>query len=88
MTIDHPVSCIQYLPLCAALAAKEEWKEWNDLRAITIDAARICRIDHRLGSIAAGRDDDLAIFDGNPLEISSKLRATIINGKIVWPIKK
>ena len=88
LTTDHPVSRIQYLPLCAALAAKEEWDEWSALRAITIDAARICRVDHRLGSIAVGKDADLAIFDGNPLEIASKLHTTIINGKIVWPIQE
>ena len=85
---DHPVSMIQYLPLCAALAAKEEWDEWSALRAITIDAARICRAEHRLGSIAVGKDADLAVFDGNPLEIASELRATIINGKVVWPMQK
>lgn len=88
LTTDHPVSRIQYLPLCAALAAKEKWDEWSALRAITIDAARICRVDHRLGSIAVGKDADLAIFDGNPLKIASKLRATIINGKVVWPLPK
>ena len=88
LTTDHPVSRIQYLPLCAALAAKEEWDEWSALRAITIDAARICRVDHRLGSIAVGKDADLAIFDGNPLEIASKLHTTIINGKIMWPIQE
>jgi len=87
LTTDHPVSRIQYLPLCAALAAKEQWNEWSALRAITIDAARICRADHRLGSIAVGKDADLAIFDGNPLEIASELRATIINGEIVWPAR-
>lgn len=88
LTTDHPVSRIQYLPLCAALAAKEEWDEWSALRAITIDAARICRVDHRLGSIAVGKDADFAIFDGNPLEIASELRATIIDGKVVWPIQE
>ena len=88
LTTDHPVSRIQYLPLCAALAAKEGWDEWGALRAITIDAARICRVDHRLGSIAVGKDADLAIFDGNPLEIKSELRATIINGNVVWPLQK
>lgn len=86
LTTDHPVSRIQYLPLCAALAAKEGWDEWSALRAITIDAARICRVDHRLGSIAVGKDADFAIFDGNPLEIKSELRATIINGNVVWPV--
>ena len=85
LTTDHPVSRIQYLPLCAALAAKEGWDKHSALRAITIDAARICRVDHRLGSITVGKDADLAIFDGDPLELSTSLKATFINGKQVWP---
>jgi len=84
LTTDHPVSRIQYLPLCAALAAKEGMGEWNALRAITIDAARICRVDHRIGSLAEGKDADLVIYDGSPLEIASSVCATIIDGKIVW----
>lgn len=87
LTTDHPVSRIQYLPLCAALSVKEGLDEWGALRAITIDAARICRVDHRLGSLKVGKDADLVIYDGNPLEVSSSVRATIINGEIVWPPK-
>jgi len=85
ITTDHPVSRIQHLPLCAALAAKEGMREWDALRAITIDAARICRVDHRIGSLKAGKDADLAIFDGNPLEVASRVRYTLINGEVVWP---
>lgn len=85
LTTDHPVSRIQYLPLCAALSAKEGLDEWEALRAITINAARICRVDHRLGSLKVGKDADIVIYDGNPMEIASSVRATIINGEIVWP---
>ncbi len=88
LTTDHPVSRIQYLPLCAALAAKEGWSEQSALRAITIDAATICRVDHRLGSLKEGKDADLVIYDGNPLKITSSVQATIINGKIVWSQKQ
>lgn len=87
LTTDHPVSRIQYLPLCASLAAKEGWGEQAALRAITIDAAKICRVDHRLGSLQEGKDADLAIFDGDPMEITSSVRMTMINGKVVWPPK-
>ena len=84
ITTDHPVSRIQYLPLCAALAAKEGLGEKEALRAITINAAIICRVSDRLGSIKEGKDADLVIYEGNPLEINSSVIATIINGKIVW----
>lgn len=84
LTTDHPVSRIQYLPLCAALSVKEGMDECDALRAITIDAARICRVDDRLGSLRVGKDADIAIYDGSPLEIASSVRATIVNGEIAW----
>ncbi len=84
LTTDHPVSRIQYLPLCAGLAAKEGMGEWGALRAITIDAARICRVEHRLGSLKEGKDADIVLYRGNPLEIVSSVCMTIIDGEIVW----
>lgn len=88
LTTDHPVSRIQYLPLCAALSAIEGLGEYQALRAITIDAARVCRVDERVGSLKVGKDADVIIYDGNPLEILSKLKITIINGEVVWSDKK
>lgn len=85
LTTDHPVSRIQHLPICAALAAKEGLGENEALRAITINAAKICRVDHRLGSLKVGKDADIVIYDGIPLEIRSSVCATIVDGKIVWP---
>jgi imidazolonepropionase-like amidohydrolase len=84
LTTDHPVSRIQYLPLCAALAVKEGMDEYAALSAITIEAARICRLDHRLGSLKVGKDADLAIWDGDPLEIASSVRYTLVNGRVAW----
>jgi len=84
ITTDHPVSRIQYLPLCAALAAKEGLGELNAIRAITIDAAKICGVSDRLGSLKVGKDADIVILNGNPLEIVTNVEMTIIDGKIVW----
>ncbi len=84
LTTDHPVIRIQYLPLSAALAVKEGMDEWGALRAITIDAARICRVDHLVGSLKEGKDADLVICKGSPLEISFTVHKTIINGEIVF----
>jgi imidazolonepropionase-like amidohydrolase len=66
------------------LAKKEGMDEWGALRAITIDAARICRVDHRLGSLKEGKDADIVIYDGDPLQIASSVRFTVVNGEIAW----
>lgn len=84
LTTDHPVSRIHHLPICAAMAAKEGLGERDALRAITIHAAEICRVDHRVGSLKVGKDADIAIYRGNPLDITSTLVMTLIDGKVVW----
>lgn len=81
---DHPVSRIQYLPICAGFAAKEGLGIEEGLKAITINAAEICRVSHRVGSLEAGKDADIAIFDGNPMEVFTKVHYTIINGEVIY----
>lgn len=88
LTTDHPVCRLQYLPLCAALAVKEGMEENAALRAITIEAARICRVDHRLGSLSVGKDADLVLWNGNPLDVRSSVIMTLIDGKVVWEKEK
>lgn len=85
ITMDHPVTRIQYLPMSAALAAKEGLGEWEALKAITINPAKICGIDDKVGSISEGKDADLVIYDGSPLDLTSTVCATIVNGKLAWP---
>ncbi len=87
ITTDHPVSQIQTLPICAGLAVKSGLDEMEALKAITIYPAQICRTDHRVGSLEAGKDADIAIFDDLPLKVSSKTMCTIIEGQIVYSDK-
>ena len=54
------------------------------LEAITINPARTLGIEDRVGSIEIGKDADIVIWDGNPLEIQSNVLFTIIDGKIVY----
>lgn len=87
ITTDHPCIPVQYLSLCAAMAVKEGMDENEALKAITINAAEITGIDSRVGSLKAGKDADIVIFDGHPLELKSKVLSTIINGKVVFERK-
>ena len=84
ITTDHPVTRIQYLPLCAGLAAREGLGEYEALKAVTINAARICRVSHRVGSLEPGKDADIAIFDGNPMDVFASAVYTIVDGEIVY----
>lgn len=84
VTTDHPVSKIQFLPICAGLAVKAGMPKEEGLRSITINAARICGVDERVGSLAVGKDADVVIFDGSPMEVITRTLCTIIEGKIVY----
>ena len=84
ITTDHPVSMIQFLPICAGLAVKSGLSEYEGLRSITINAAKICGVKDRVGSLEVGKDGDVVIFDGNPMEVFSKALCTIIEEKIVY----
>ena len=84
ITTDHPVALIQHLPLCAGLAVKHGLPVEKGLEAITINAARICRVDDRVGSLKIGKDADIAIFTGNPMEVFTKTLYTIIDGEIIY----
>ncbi len=50
------------------------------LRALTIDAARLLGVDARLGSLAVGKDADLALFDGDPFEYTTHCTGVVIDG--------
>lgn len=85
ITTDSPVIPLHYLSLCAGLAHKSGLDEMEALKAITINAAEIVGLDDRIGSIEAGKDADIVIFDGNPIkDIDCETYMTIINGKIVY----
>ena len=83
-TTDHPVSLIQSLPLCAGLAVKAGLDMEEGYKAITTHPAVICGVGHRVGSLEAGKDADIAVFDGNPMEVFTNTLYTIIDGQVVY----
>jgi imidazolonepropionase-like amidohydrolase len=67
----------------AAVAAANGLQLEEALGLVTIDAARLLGIADRVGSIATGKDADLALFDGDPFEYTTRVTSVIINGQIV-----
>ncbi|MCU6719919.1 amidohydrolase [Porcipelethomonas ammoniilytica] len=80
---DHPVIPIQYLPASAAMAVKGGLDSDSALEAITINAAEIAGIDDTTGSIAVGKDADLQLYCGDPLDIMNDPELVMINGKVL-----
>lgn len=82
LTTDHPETPIQYLQLCAALAIREGMEQYEALKAVTINPAKICGISDRVGSISAGKDADLVVFEDSPFDIMKKPLLVICDGEI------
>ena len=81
---DHPVIPIQYLPLCGALAVKAGMSKEDAFRALTINPARALGVEDRVGSLEPEKDADIVLWSGDPLEFSSEVIYTIINGEVVY----
>ncbi|ADY56966.1 amidohydrolase [Syntrophobotulus glycolicus DSM 8271] len=80
---DHSVTPIEQLPLCAALAVKNGMKEEDALKALTIWPAEILGVDGRIGSLAEGKDADLVVWNGRPLDLNSDPVIVVINGQLI-----
>jgi imidazolonepropionase-like amidohydrolase len=67
----------------AAVASANGLTREQALAAVTIDAARILGVERRVGSLERGKDADLALFDGDPLEYTSHCVGVLIGGEVV-----
>ena len=67
----------------AAIAAAHGLSYDAAIESITISPARILGIHDRVGSLEVGKDADLALYDGDPLEYTTHCVGVVINGKVV-----
>ena len=81
---DAPVIPLEHLPMCAGFAVSEGLPYEEAWKAITINPATALGIADRVGSLEAGKDGDVVIWEKDPLtEIGTKAYLTVVNGKIV-----
>ena len=72
------------LPLLAAYAVRNGLEPFDGLKALTVNPARMLKLDARIGSVERGRDADLVLFTGDPFAPSSRVKVVIVDGKIVY----
>jgi len=84
ITTDHPVVPINFLVHQATLAVKEGLDRETALRALTINPARILGIEDRLGSLTVGKDADLCIWSGDPLDVMQRVERAFIDGREIY----
>lgn len=83
ITTDHWVVAVQYLHLALVMAVKEGLERDTALRVVTINPAEIMGVADRIGSLAPGKDADMVVWSGDPLDIYQRAEQVYINGRKV-----
>ena len=81
---DHPVVPINFLVYQAALAVKEGLDPDVALRAVTVNPAKVMGVADRVGSLAVGKDADLVLWSGDPLDVMQRALTVYIGGREVY----
>jgi imidazolonepropionase-like amidohydrolase len=84
ITTDHPVVPINFLIHQASLSVKEGLDPRTALEAVTINPARILGVDDRIGSLEPGKDADLVIWSGDPLDVTSRAERAYMDGREIY----
>ncbi|HKS17411.1 MAG TPA: amidohydrolase family protein, partial [Planctomycetota bacterium] len=77
----------RHLPLIVGHAARSGLDGPEALKAVTINPARLLKLDSRLGGLERGRDGDVVLTAGDPYDLSSRIRYVLSSGKIVFESK-
>jgi imidazolonepropionase-like amidohydrolase len=78
------MSAVKYLTINAALAVREGMDEEEALKAITIHPAEIIGVDQRVGSLEVGKDADLVVFSGHPLDYRTVAELVLVDGAVAY----
>lgn len=81
---DSPIISEDNLPLCAGLFMREGLSEFEALKTITINPAKHLGIADRVGSIEVGKDADLVLAHGCPMEMTVRPEVVFSDGKIIF----
>ena len=66
------------------LAVRGGMSEAGALQALTVNGAKMLRLDDRLGSIEVGKDADLVVLSGAPFKLDTQVLETWIDGVRVF----
>ncbi|MEU0947508.1 amidohydrolase [Streptomyces canus] len=81
---DHSVVPIHFLVHQATLAVKEGLHPTTALEALTINPANVLGVDDRIGSIEPGKDADLCVWSGDPLDVMQRVEMAYVLGRRIF----
>ena len=62
--------------------------EEEALKFVTLNPAKLLRIDHRVGSIAVGKDADIVLWDDHPLSVYARAEQTYVDGTKYYDLEE
>ena len=71
----------------AGIAVQNGMDHQQALEALTINPARMLGVEDRIGSLTAGKDADVVLYRGDPLEITTPVEKVFISGRLVYERK-
>jgi imidazolonepropionase-like amidohydrolase len=77
----------KFVTLAAEMAVANGMDKDMALRAMTLTPAEILGVADRIGSLQAGKDADIVILSGHPLDSLSRIEMVLIDGKTVFERK-
>jgi imidazolonepropionase-like amidohydrolase len=84
---DDSITESRFMLRTGAIAVRGGMSESAALKALTLNAAKLLHLDHRLGSLEPGKDADFAILSGKPFSVYTRVEQTWIDGKKVFDVK-
>lgn len=84
---DDSITESRFLLRTGAIAVRGGMSESAALKTLTINAAKLLHLDHRLGSLEQGKDADFVILSGKPFSVYTQVLQTWIDGKKVFDVK-
>ena len=58
--------------------------EEDALKMVTLNPAKLLRLDDRMGSLARGKDADIVLWSDHPLSVYAKPLTTIVDGRVYF----
>ena len=81
---SQATSGTQFWRATAAQAVRLGLDPGEALRALTEEPARLLKLDGRIGSLQPGRDADVVVLSGDPLELTSRVERVYVNGRLAY----
>lgn len=88
ISTGHPTVDISMAMVQTTMMYKKGLSRKKALEAMTINGAKAVGLDHRVGSIEPGKDGDIVIWGGEPLDYYTSPEIVLIDGRVVHKVNR